>query len=135
MNVQEPNGGPVSGFRWLVQEDTTHPVTPGSRSSRFLLLSASTKVMLRLLSTAISDSSTADINVPSDIRYMVSVLPDASYAMSGKLSMRIRRSVTVVVNKMPIPTAQITIFVLSMIINPINNAQTLNRVWRVLRLL
>jgi hypothetical protein len=56
-----------------------------------------------------SDTSTADVNVPSNTRYMVSVLPDAGYAMSGKLVDVNQTSVTVVVNKMPIPTAQITI--------------------------
>jgi hypothetical protein len=29
LTVQDKNGNPVSGFRWLLEEDTTHWVTPG----------------------------------------------------------------------------------------------------------
>ena len=31
LNVVDPDGNPVSGFRWLVEEDNTHPVIPGER--------------------------------------------------------------------------------------------------------
>ena len=30
LNVQEPNGSPVSGFRWMVEEDTTNHTIPGA---------------------------------------------------------------------------------------------------------
>ena len=32
LTVVDPDGTPIAGgFRWLVEEDTTHPVTPGVR--------------------------------------------------------------------------------------------------------
>ena len=36
VNVVDQDGNPVNGFRWLVEEDTTNVVTPGTFSARTL---------------------------------------------------------------------------------------------------
>ena len=108
LTVQEPNGAPVDGYRWLVEQDTTNQTVPGALVADSIAVDIHNSYA-PVVSKGHSDTSIADVNVPSNMRYMVSVLPDAGYAMSGKLVDVNETDVTVVVNKMPIPTAQITV--------------------------
>jgi len=39
LNVQDPEGNPVAGFRWLLEEDNAHPVTPGAEVADSLSMS------------------------------------------------------------------------------------------------
>jgi parallel beta-helix repeat protein len=110
LNVQDSAGNPVNGFRWQVEEDTTHPVTPGAEVADSLAVSIH-KSYAPVVASGDSGSSTVDVNVPSDRRYVVSVLPYTGYSISGQNVATGQTAVTVVVNKQPIPTAQITIFV------------------------
>jgi hypothetical protein len=110
LDVQDSAGSPVSGFRWLVEEDTTHPVTPGALVADSLAVSIH-KSYAPVVIKGRSDSNTVDINVPADKRYVVSVLPDSEYSISGQNVKIGQSSVTVKVNSLPLPTAQISILV------------------------
>lgn len=109
LTVQEPNGAPVNGYRWLIQEDTTHYVVPGMPVADSISVSIHNSYAPVVLKGH-SDTSVVDINVPANKRYVVAVLPDADHGMSGHLVDLDQTAVTVVVNRFPIPTAQITVF-------------------------
>jgi len=120
LEVQDQEGAPVSGFRWLVEEDTTHLVTPGAEVSDSLAVSIH-KSYAPVIAKGHSDTDIADVNVPADRRYMVSVLPDADYSISGQNVAAGQGNVTVTVNPLPLPTAQISILVFHDN-HPLNNA-------------
>ncbi|MHC4616857.1 MAG: multicopper oxidase domain-containing protein [Planctomycetota bacterium] len=120
LDVEDPQGAPVSGFRWLLEEDTTHPVTPGAPVADSLAVSIH-RSYAPLVAKGHSDTNTADVGVADDRRYVVSVLPDADYSISGRNVAVGQDSVTVIVNPLPLPTAQISILVFHDN-HPINNA-------------
>lgn len=127
LNVVDADRNPVEGFRWLVEEDTTNVTVPGARVSDSISMSIH-KSYAPVVTKGHSAISSAVIDVPAAKRYFVSVLPDADlttneprYTMSGTSVAPGQSAVTVVVNSLPIPTAQISVFVF-MDHNPINNA-------------
>ncbi|MEW6218951.1 MAG: hypothetical protein AB1634_05365 [Thermodesulfobacteriota bacterium] len=126
LDVVDENGSPVSGFKWLLQEDVTYSSTPGVRDPNSLALGfhKSNIPLARAgtgqgLTGSATGSSVVINNVPgtaaSPRRYFVSVLPHAGHAMSGapvvidETGLQ-SESVQVVVHSHPIPTAQISIF-------------------------
>jgi hypothetical protein len=126
VNVVDQDGNPVNGFRWLVEEDTTNVVTPGMFSARTLGVNIH-GTYAPVATKGRSSSNSAKINVSSDKRWLVSVLPDSDtagsprFTMSGKLVEAGINDVKVVVNKAPAETAQISVFVFQDTA-PINNA-------------
>ncbi len=120
LSVEDQNGNPVTGFRWLLEEDTTYDVVPGA------IVTDSPGVAIHksyapVVSTGHSRTARANIRVPRTKRYFVSVLPDADHAMGG-VSIKVnQRTATVVVQSHPLPTAQISVLVFHDN-NPINNA-------------
>ncbi len=122
LNVVGPNGESVPGYHWLVEEDSTIHPTPGSPGSETLALNFHRSYMYPVLT---GDEGTApSINVDGTKHYFVSVLPKSGYTIGGAPVAPGQASVTVVVNKLPLPTAQITIFVFEDN-HPINNAPDL----------
>jgi hypothetical protein len=123
LNVVDGSSGNtpiVGGFDWLLEEDNTIPVTPGAIVSDTLSVNIE-KSYAPVVSKGHASGSTATITVPDlTKRYMISVLPDSGYTLSGANIAASQGSVTVVVNKLPIPTAQISILVWHDN-NPINN--------------
>jgi hypothetical protein len=126
INVVDPSGNPVAGFRWLVEEDATRdvdftPALPG----KDLSLSFHRSYM-PVVGKGTSASPTIDLDATK--RYYVSVLPDNAgtqkYQMGGAQVARGSTSVTVTVNPAPIPTAQISVFAFNDN-QPINNAPDL----------
>lgn len=132
LEVKDAAGNPVTGFRWLLQEDPTfHPV-PGDTTATDILSFGFHK-SYHPLATQISgadagktlsgnvDGSSVKIsrvlgNASSIKHYYVSVLPYEGYALSGA-SVVIDKSfpessgtVIVTVQKHPIPTAQISFY-------------------------
>ena len=105
LSVEDQNGNPVTGFRWLVEEDTTNVVTPGTFSARTLGVNIH-GTYAPVQASGHSDTSTAKINVSSAKRWFVSVLPDAAATDGSPALYRERhaggspgpKSVTVVVN-------------------------------------
>ncbi len=122
LTVQAPNGAPVGGYRWLLEEDTTNHTAPGVPVADSISLDIHNSYNPVVLQGH-SDASVVDINDPSlaaDKRYFVSVLPDAGYALGGTAVDVNQTAVSVHVHKHPIPTAQISVFVFADQ-NPINN--------------
>jgi hypothetical protein len=128
LNVVDTAGNPVSGFRWLVERDTTNQSPPGVPVSDSISLSIHSSHAPVENEGHVAGSSVV-INVPASRRYFVSVLPDASgagalrFTMSGAPVAQNQGTVTVTVHNQPIPTAQITI--LAMVDqNPISGGWT-----------
>ena len=128
LKVVDQAGNPVKGFRWLVEEDTTNVVTPGTFSARTLGVNIHT-TYAPVKAHGHSNSGTATIDVSPSKRWLVSVLPDGSdadgsprYSDGGKLVEKGVTNVKVVVNATTtIGTAQISVFVFQDNA-PINNA-------------
>jgi hypothetical protein len=142
LNVVNPDGAPVAGFRWLLEEDTTHdpqpgvhmPVYPGSPELNTLAIS-NHRSHAPVVANGESATSSATIDLLSDGatalppgRYVVSVLPyfrggtPSAYTMGGgNINTATTGSITVVVTPNPIQTAQIAIKVFHDI-EPVNNA-------------
>ena len=120
LRVIDTHGQPVSGFRWLVEEDTTLPVPPGVQSPDTLSLN-----IHHVYSPNADNGETADASVevalPDTRPYFVSVLPTSGYSMGGMQVPVGQDEVTVMVHANPQPTAQIK--VLAFHDNrPLNNA-------------
>ncbi|HKI51044.1 MAG TPA: SdrD B-like domain-containing protein [Geothermobacteraceae bacterium] len=117
VQVVEPDGTPVTGFRWMVEEDTTNWTEPGvSRinppSIDLDIHSSYAPVVAKGNENGTSASVTEDVNgasIDASKRYFVSVLPYDGYANSGAPVAPNQTSVTVIVNPLPLPTAQISI--------------------------
>jgi hypothetical protein len=123
LNVVDQNGAAVSGFEWLVEEDNTSLVTPGAMVSNSLSMSIH-KSYAPPVAAGHALGNAAVVNIPTDTRYVVSVLPDSGHTMSGANVAIGQSSVTVIVNSLPVPTAQISIFVFEDN-NPVNNSPDL----------
>ncbi len=128
LQVQDGSANPVSGFRWLLEEDHTTAVIPGVHTldTPSLKFHTSHSPVLQQGETA---GTTATITgVDTDKRYFVSVLPFAGYSnVGGEVSfdqVTATADVTLVVAPHPLPTAQISIFAFEDK-SPINNAPDL----------
>lgn len=132
ISVVDPNGSPVSGFRYLLEEDTSHPVTPGSPVSNNLSLGIhrSYAPIIQLKTgdpaTGSFDGSTVKLDISSSTRYVVSILPNTGFSNSSAIVGLKQEKVTIVVNPLPIPTAQISVLVFKDD-SPINNIPDLPR--------
>ncbi|MES9992211.1 MAG: right-handed parallel beta-helix repeat-containing protein [Candidatus Thiodiazotropha sp.] len=129
LSVEDSDGTPVSGFRYLLQADTTYdvdPFNPANTADELLSLSfhksfhpiGQTQNTASGLSGNTDNSSINVTSVPPG-RYYVSVLPYAGYSISGASVEVLPNSqdpnqsldnLTVTVQAHPIPTAQISIF-------------------------
>jgi large repetitive protein len=109
---------PIPNYRWLIEEDTTHPVTPGTSDPNSLAFSFH-KAHAPVVAAG-TQANSANITLPDGKRYFVSILPNADYTIGGA-PIAGGGAVTIVCNELPLPTAQITVFVFEDN-NPINNA-------------
>ncbi|GAB4339780.1 MAG: hypothetical protein Kow0099_15200 [Candidatus Abyssubacteria bacterium] len=123
LNVVGPNGEPVTQYRWLVEEDATYRVNPGEIDPYTLGVSFHRSYMPVV---AKGDETTPPTGVVLDPtkHYFVSVLPDADYTIGGAPLPGDQAAVTVTCNALPLPTAQITVFVFEDN-QPVNNAPDL----------
>ena len=123
--VDATTGVPVSGFRWLVEEDNSNQAPPGVRTAFSIGLDIH-KSHAPVLANGHTADSSAVVDLPADKLYYVSVLPDSAstqngYTLGGNNVVAGQVTVTVPLNRLPTPTAQI--FVLAFNDNfPINNA-------------
>lgn len=114
--VKDEDKNPVNGFRWLVEEDTTNVVTPGVFSAKTLGVNIH-GTYAPVVAKGHTDSNQVTIDVTPNKRWFVSVLPDAAsdgsprYTANGHVVEKGVDRVRVIVNKLPIPTAQISVFV------------------------
>jgi large repetitive protein len=127
LDVRDETGAAVNSFYYLVEEDTTHPVTPGVRDPNSLGTSIhrSHAPVITSGRIAAADPTPYTINVPNDKRYVVSVLPDGNtHTLSGTNITVGQVSATVYVHTLPIPTAQISVLIFDDV-KPIDNAPNL----------
>jgi len=121
LDVKDETGAAVSGFRYLVEEDTTHPVTPGAHDPNSLGTSIH-RSYAPVVTNGETATGSANITVPDGKKYTVSVLSKLNeYTLSSTQVADGQTSATVYVNKLPVPTAQISVFVFNDN-NPIDNA-------------
>ncbi len=122
LTVVGPDGEPVTAYRWLVEEDATRYSIPGVQNAETLALNFHTSYMPPVARGDHTNSS--NIVLDPTKRYFISVLPNSGYTIGGAPISPGQSTVRVVVNKLPLPTAQITVFVFED--NwPINNAPDL----------
>ncbi|MDB4957192.1 MAG: hypothetical protein JWO36_4761 [Myxococcales bacterium] len=107
VNVVGPDGETVTGFRWLLERDLTYRINPGVPDP------ATLAVRFHRSQMPVVQAGTAAVQPMIDIAnaYFISVLPDAGYAMGGAQIAPGQTQTTVVVNALPIPTAQATVLV------------------------
>ena len=115
VNVVNNDGAPVSGFRWILQEDATYPVDPNNPATNpDELLSLGFHASYHpVAQNGNSDTNSADLGAVPAGRYYVSVLPYEGYSISGKpieVGSGGGETVTVTVQQHPIPTAQIALY-------------------------
>ncbi|MEQ1637895.1 MAG: SdrD B-like domain-containing protein [Methylococcales bacterium] len=132
LTVVDHAGAAVSGFRWLVETDSSHPTTPGVRDVNALSLSFhnSDAPVLAEGQTAADNVSIAtnplDVNSlikPGD-RVFVSILPYEGHSIGGAMATVDASgnvNVEVTVENNPIPTAQMSVYMFHDKF-PINNA-------------
>ncbi|MDD5707745.1 MAG: SdrD B-like domain-containing protein, partial [Kiritimatiellae bacterium] len=111
MSVVDADGDAVTnGFRWMLEEDTTTPSIPGVSTNVAPALVIH-KSHAPVMAHGSSASNPTVIPLPdANLRYIVSVLADG-YSSGGQSVAAGQTNVVVVLNKHPIPTAQITVFV------------------------
>ena len=123
VEVVGPNGEVVPGFRWLLERDLTYRVSPGVADPATLAV----RFHRSHMPVVQAGTSAAPPMIDSEdleAAYFLSVLPDSGYAMGGAQIAAGQTQVTVVVNQLPLPTAQVTVFVFRDDA-PINNAADL----------
>jgi len=114
LNVVDGDGNPVAvGYRWLLEEDTTHPVTPGVPDTNSLGVSihrSYAPVVAKGTSANIAPLSDPNVVDPAK-RYVISVLPDNTYSNGGANIAAGQTFVRVILQAQPLPTAQIEVLV------------------------
>jgi len=109
---------PLAEYRWLIEEDTTYHVNPGIPDPNTLAVRFHSSYMPVV---AQGDNTTPLPDLDPNKHYFVSIIPKLPGTFSiGGAPLEGNGSVTVHVNELPLPTAQITIFVHEDV-SPINN--------------
>ena len=112
LNVTGSDGTPVTSYRWLLEEDNTNLTVPGANVSDSVsntIHNSYAPVVLR----GTSSSASAVVDIPasmSDKRFYVSVLPTEGYGMAGTTVSVGQETVDVVVEAVPWPTAQFSVY-------------------------
>ena len=110
--------GILNEYRWVVEEDATYNVIPGTQDPNTLAVNFHSSYMPVV---AQGDNTARLPDLDPGKRYFVSVIPKTpgTYSIGGAQLVG-NGKVTVYVNVLPIPTAQISVFVHEDI-SPINN--------------
>ncbi len=108
LKVMGSDGYPASGFRYLIERDTTNVTVPGAPVSDSVSLDIHNSYA-PVVTQGETALSMVNVDLPSSERYVVSVLPGGGFSMSGTVVEPGQTEVTVTVHRHPIPTAQISI--------------------------
>jgi len=116
ISVVDPGGNPVSGFRYLLEVDTTHVTTPGIPDTNSLSLGihnsyAPVAMDGQFAAKGQVAGSTFEVGVSNRIRHMLTILPDNGFSMSGAHIKINQDLVTVTVSPLPLKAAQISVLV------------------------
>jgi hypothetical protein len=120
LKVVDQDGNPVKGFRYLVEEDPTYEVVPGTIVTDSPGIGIH-KSYAPVVKAGHAKGGKKTIDVPGKKRYFVTVLPDQDHAMGAASVKAHQQDVKIVVQTHPIPTAQISVLIFHDN-NPINNA-------------
>ncbi len=109
--VLTTSSAPLNDFKWIVQEDNTwDAVGHVGQFNNYSSLSVSIhKSHAKVLATGTSANPV--VNLPPSGRYFVSVLAPNHYSIGGGPVRPGQTEVNIVVNKFPVPLAQITVLV------------------------
>ena len=114
VNVVDQEGNPVPGFRWQFEEDRTHNVLPGTVGTQANRSQGTTFHASHHPVATQGEEATASAAITqpdSGLRYFLSVLPYDGHTLGGAVvPVGNAADITVVVSALPIPTAQISIF-------------------------
>jgi len=114
LSVVDGNGAAVTvGYRWLLEEDTTHPVTPNVPDNNSLGVSihkSYAPVVAKGTSANLSPLNNPAVVDPAK-RYVLSILPDNTYTNGGASVAAGQAIVKVILQAQPLPTAQISVLV------------------------
>lgn len=128
LEVVDRNGQPVSGpFKWLVEEDTTTVTVPGIAANDSISVVIHKSHAPVVATGEVTSGNTLFTNLPTDKRYVVSVMKDGYSTGGGIAPANFQGSLKIVVNAHPIPTSQISVLVFHDN-SPINNAPDVNEV-------
>lgn len=102
----------LTEFRWLIEEDQTYHVTPGVPDPNTLAVSFHQSYM-PITANGDETSLPTTLALDPDKHYYVSVLPKTpgTYSIGGAQIAPGQTAVSVSVNQLPLPAAQISIFV------------------------
>ena len=116
---------PLNSYRWLVEEDKTYHVVPGVSDPKTLAVSFHRSYM-PVVSKGDESAPLSAVALDPTKHYYVSVIPKAlgAYTIGGARITPGQTEVTVELNQLPLPTAQIAVFVFADNA-PINNAPDL----------
>jgi hypothetical protein len=133
LTVKGSDSTVVTGYRWTLEEDTTKPSVPGEPAEPGVNYSLSFHTSyMPVVATGSGNTLPPTCTGTNDPypcldpgkRYFVSVLPDSGFTIGGTSLAAGQNDATVYVNKMPLPTAQISVHVFNDS-RPINNAPDL----------
>jgi len=118
VNVVDAAGNPVDGFRWLLEQDPTiqvDPTLPACQGPNHdpncpTLAFEFHKSYAPVVDSGDQDTGPANVPTPGAGDYFVTVTPYGDYGLSGTRA-KDGDTVTITVNPLPYPTAQISIFV------------------------
>ncbi|MBN0987529.1 hypothetical protein [Amphritea pacifica] len=118
---------PVDGFRWLIEEDNTWNIKPGVATGKTLATgfhSSHSPVIAKGESAMGNQSPVSSPDLDPAKRYFLSVTPHSGYTIGGAEINEGATDVEVVVNPLPLPTAQFSVLVFEDF-SPINGAPDL----------
>jgi len=122
LTVVNETGAAVNGFRYLVEEDTTQPVSLGVHDPNSLSVNIHRSYAPVVANGQVNSGNTVSVTVPTNKRYVVSVIPNVNQYTVGGANVAINQTaVLVTLHTYPIPTAQVSVFVFHDN-KPINNA-------------
>ena len=113
LSVVDENGGAVGSYRWLLEEDTTHPVTLGAHDADSTGVTIHTSHNPVVASGDSGDLAALFAGVDPTKRYFVSILanPVGAFTQSGTPIAAGQDAATVTVLSNPLESAQLSVFV------------------------
>ena len=118
LSVKGPNNESVGPFRWLIEEDVNQDVVPGQTCQAPDYTGCMSLEFAKSNMPVVAKGTDADPlpNLDPAKRYYISILPnsggvDGGYTNGGAKISAGQASVDVVVQQLPLPTAQIRVFV------------------------
>ncbi|HEY9051874.1 MAG TPA: hypothetical protein VIQ03_10050 [Gammaproteobacteria bacterium] len=123
LTVTGSDGVSITDYRWLIEEDETRHIVPGETCLNGQLADCLSTQFHRSYMTVVAEGRSTDLMPVLDPakRYYITVLPDAGYSIGGAQVEAGQTSAAITVNALPLPTAQIRVYVFNDN-SPINNA-------------